>query len=280
MFFFLFGVIKAGTLTQSWRVLTLKREEETMSEEEPFWGEMERLLAQDEDEVFHRALEEWEPVQRGGAAAAIDDEAGGASPSWGRFDFRLDPFVDRRSQRLGVHERVFRARVHQWGTFDHHDQLAARFVQGLRTSLAQMLQDPSIADRDRVYFHLASDRLRHAYDGWGLTAGEWRRDEGRVARLLENLSRMLNSNENFQMDDTFHLSFVHVRAGPYGGGMKRPTPGDPARRRPLRCPDQPAGLFWQVLFLLLLLPTLQSCRSTCLQQQSHPLWRLPAEWVL
>ena len=124
-------------------------------------------------------------------------------------------------QRLGVHERVFRARVHQRGTFDHHDQLAARFVQGLRTSLAQMLQDPSIADRDRVYFHLASDRLRHAYDGWGLTAGEWRRDEGRVARLLENLSRMLNSNENFQMDDTFHLSFVHVRAGPYGGGKKR-----------------------------------------------------------
>ena len=50
-----------------------------MSEEEPFWGEMERLLAQDEDEVFHRALEEWEPVQRGGAA--VDDEAGGAGPS-------------------------------------------------------------------------------------------------------------------------------------------------------------------------------------------------------
>ena len=32
---------------------------------------------------------------------------------------------------------------------------------------------------------------------------------------------MLNSNEDFQMDDTFHLSFVHVRAGPYGGGKKR-----------------------------------------------------------
>ena len=185
-----------------------------------FWREMEARLDQDEDDkVFHRALDDLEPPQRGGAA--VDDEAGGAGPSRGRFDFRLDPFVDRRSQRLGVHERVFRARVHQRGTFDHHDQLAARFVEGLRTSLAQMLQDPSIADRDRVYFHLASDRLRHAYDGWGLTAGEWRRDEGRVARLLENLSRMLNSNENFQMEDTFHLSFVHVRAGPYGDGKKR-----------------------------------------------------------
>ena len=84
---------------------------------------------------------------------------------------------------MGVHERVFRARVHQRGTFG---QLAARFMQGLRTSLAQMLQDPSTADRDRVYFHLASDRLRHAYDGWGLTAGEWCHDEGCVARLLEN----------------------------------------------------------------------------------------------
>ena len=90
-----------------------------MGEEEPFWGEMARLLAQDDEEdAFHRALEEWEPVQRGGAA--VDDEVGGAGPSRGRFDFRLDPFVDRRSQRLGVHERVFRARVHQRGTFDHH----------------------------------------------------------------------------------------------------------------------------------------------------------------
>ena len=201
-----------------------------MSDEDQFWREVEaRLEEEDEEdeEVLHQAMDALVPEQQqsgvgaSAAAAAVDDEAVQAGPSRGRFDFRLDPFADRRSQRLGVHKRVFRARVHQRGTFDHHDQLAARFVQGLRTSLAQMLQDPSIADWDRVYFHLASDRLRHVYDGWGLTAGEWRRDEGRVARLLENLSRMLNSNENFQMDDTFHLSFVHVCAGPYGGGKKR-----------------------------------------------------------
>ena len=218
---FSLGVIKVGTPAPGSILLTKKeeQEEETMSDD-LFWREMKGRLDQDMgDEAFHRALDDLEPPQRGGAA--VNDEAGGAGPSRGRFDFRLDPFIDRRSQRLGVHKRVSRARVHQRGTFDHHDQLAARFVEGLRTSLAQMLQDPSIADRDRVYFHLASDRLRHAYDGSGLTAGEWRRDEGRVARLLENLSRMLNSNENFQMDDTFLLSFVHVRAGPYGGAKKR-----------------------------------------------------------
>ena len=67
-----------------------------------FWREMEALLDQNEnDEAFHRALDELNPVRRGGAAAAaaVDDEAGGAGPSRGYFDFRLDPFVDRRSQR-------------------------------------------------------------------------------------------------------------------------------------------------------------------------------------
>ena len=46
-----------------------------------FWREMEARLDQDEeeDEVFHRALDDLEPVQRGGAA--VDDEAGGAGPS-------------------------------------------------------------------------------------------------------------------------------------------------------------------------------------------------------
>ena len=183
-----------------------------------FWHDMEAWLDQDNDEAFHRAMDDLQPPQRGGAAAAaaVEDKVGRAGPSRGHFDFWLDPFVNRRSQCLSIHERIFRARVHQWGTFDHHDQLATCFVEGLRTSLAQMLQDPSITD----YFHLASDRLCHAYDGWSLTVGEWRRDQGRVAGLLENLSHMLNSNENFQMDDTFHMSFVHVRAGAYGGGQK------------------------------------------------------------
>ena len=36
--------------------------------------------------------------------------------------------------------------------------------------MAWVLDDDSIADRDRIYFHLASDRLRRNYDGWGLRA--------------------------------------------------------------------------------------------------------------
>ena len=61
-------------------------------DENLFWGEMEARLDQDDDEAFHRALDDLEPPQRGGAAAAaVEDEAGGAGPSRVRFDFRLDP---------------------------------------------------------------------------------------------------------------------------------------------------------------------------------------------
>ena len=39
--------------------------------------------------------------------------------------------------------------------------------------------------------------------------------------MLQQMSHMLNSNENFEMDDSFQLSFTHVRRAPNGSGAKR-----------------------------------------------------------
>ena len=39
--------------------------------------------------------------------------------------------------------------------------------------------------------------------------------------LLDNLSKMLNSNEQYEMDDSFNLSVVHVRPPPRGTRQKR-----------------------------------------------------------
>ena len=43
----------------------------------------------------------------------------------------------------------------------------------------------------------------------------------RVDSILQQMSRMLNSNENFEIDDSFQLSFTHVRKAPSGSGTKR-----------------------------------------------------------
>ena len=52
-------------------------------------------------------------------------------------------------------------------------------------------------------------------------AGEWRNDIRRVDEFMNVMSRMLNSNEQFELNDTFQLEFVHVRASPQGGGHGR-----------------------------------------------------------
>ena len=43
----------------------------------------------------------------------------------------------------------------------------------------------------------------------------------RVDSMLQQIAHMLNSNENFEMDDSFQLSFTHVRQALRGSGTKR-----------------------------------------------------------
>ena len=54
---------------------------------------------------------------------------------------------------------------------------------------------------------MGSNRLKNAYNGWGLTAGEWRQDAPRVDGVLMALSQMLNPKQQFEMDDLFHLAW-------------------------------------------------------------------------
>ena len=43
-----------------------------------------------------------------------------------------------------------------------------------------LVDNEDVHDCDRVYVALASNRLCNAYDGWGLTAGEWHAHEQRA----------------------------------------------------------------------------------------------------
>ena len=112
---------------------------------------------------------------------------------------------------MGVHERVFPLQPRQAGTFRPPRQLADAMVHGLR--------------RARIYISLSSDRLDNAFDFRGLTAREWRQNGVRATEMLDKLARMLNSNEQFEMNDSFQLAFVYVHCPPVGTGQKRYLPG-------------------------------------------------------
>ena len=65
-----------------------------------------------------------------------------------------------------------------------------------------------------MYFSLGSNRLANNYRSWGMRADDWRSGGDHVDEILSHLAKLLNSNEQFEMDDSFNASFVHVVDGP------------------------------------------------------------------
>ena len=64
-----------------------------------------------------------------------------------------------------------------------------------------------------------------------LPAREWRQIGAQAAEILDQMARLLNSNEQFEIDDTFQLAFVHVRRPPVGMGRKKYIPGHQSSQR-------------------------------------------------
>ena len=139
----------------------------------------------------------------------------------GRIEFTLEPVVERQSKRMGVHERVFETRVQQIGPILQGQNLTHALTHGLRRALERLLDNPDIDDGDSIFFRLSSNQLDNNFHRARFRAGEWRNDIRRVDEFMNVMSRMLNSNEQFELNDTFQLEFVHVRASPQGGGHGR-----------------------------------------------------------
>ena len=139
----------------------------------------------------------------------------------GRFVLDVNPYVDQRSERMGVAERHYTANLRQEGQFIEQQRLTQALGEAIHNRIQNLIRSENIPGRDYVYFNLASNRLNHAYGYRRLTADEWLQGSKRVDGILEQMSRVLNSNEQFELDDSFQLSFTQVRAAPQGNGHKR-----------------------------------------------------------
>ena len=189
----------------------------------------EEMTCSDEDDICEEALDRFER-QRAFQTQLLEQSGGGLDTNEeGAFDFELERFVDRRSQRLGVRERQFNTRLRQRGNLIPGQNITQALQDGLRRAVNQVLTTtPDLHDQDRLYFTIASNRLHNNFQGWGLRAGEWRQDTERVEALFHRLAQALNSNEQFEMDDSFHVSITQVHHAPQGRGKpRRGKPGHP-----------------------------------------------------
>ena len=181
----------------------------------------EELGDSDEDEICQEALDRFERQRAFQTHLLQQSGAGGLDAgAEGAFEFELGNYVDRLSTRMGVRERHFNTRLRQTGNLIP-DQDIPRALRDDATT-------PDLHDQDRLYFTIGSNRLHNNFQGWGLRAGEWREGGECLDGLFHRLAQALNSNEQFEMDDSFQLSITQVHHPPQGTGKPRPgKPGHP-----------------------------------------------------
>ncbi len=162
-----------------------------------------------DDCLLGGALEDTEVLQRG-------------------FDFALTPHVDRRIRRFGLRHRNYTARLVQRGggadssiTLDVNQRpvLPRQIEEALQRAInEQILPDEQVSPDDHLLININSNRLRGAYHSRRLRVRDWMESTLAARTMLERLSRVLNSNEQFRMDDTFSLNISHIRDPGTGSG--------------------------------------------------------------
>ena len=202
----------------------------TSQPEEAEAGPSGLQMSSDDDEAYNELMDHLER-QHAFQTNLLEQSGGGGMDTneEGAFDFELQRFVDRKSDRMGVQERHFKTQLRQRGNLIPGQNITQALQDGLRRAVDQVLTTtPDLHDQDRLYFTIASDRLHNNFQGWGLRAGEWRRDTERVEALFQRLAQALNSNEQFEMDDSFQVSITQVHHAPQGTGKpRRGKPGHP-----------------------------------------------------
>ena len=137
-------------------------------------------------------------------AAYLDDVEQG-------FDFLLTPHLDRRVRRLGVRHRNYVGRLMQRGGAAplpiRQQQILPRQMEEApqRAIRDQIFDDPEVHPNDHFLININSNRLRHSYHSSRMRVREWINNDLRAREIMQQISNMLNSNEQFQLDDSFSL---------------------------------------------------------------------------
>lgn len=89
-----------------------------------------------------------------------------------------------------------------------HRNIVLAFGQGLANVIEDLTE--TIPDHDRIQIYLSSNLLQSAHTCANVTVGDWRDPLSRAQRILDQISKMLSSNENFEVDDSLQLDVTHI----------------------------------------------------------------------
>lgn len=100
-----------------------------------------------------------------------------------------------------------------------HGNIVRAFEEGLANTIQEMID--GLPDYDRIQIYLGSSRLRNSHTSAHVSVEQWRDPLGASRQILSNISNLLNSNENFELDDTLQLDVTHITMPPPGSGLPK-----------------------------------------------------------
>lgn len=144
----------------------------------------------------------------------------------GIFQFLATPFRERTAKKYGIKRTSYRLRLANQDLPVGHPNIVRAFEQGLANTIATMIE--GLPSYDRIQVYLGSNRLRSSHTSAHESVGQWRDPLGASRQILDNISRLLNSNENFEPDDSLQLDVTHI-------SMPKPGCGKPKGSRKRWC---------------------------------------------
>ena len=148
----------------------------------------------------------------------------------GLFNFRLQPVGPRRNWRNVLHRQRFQMNIETTRDPRPDDNLGAEVVDALRKSLDQQIQeDSTLTPSTTLHFTMQSDAFNNAFQSTTFTVEEFQDNSVRLDTYLNSLADKLNSNQEFELDDTFTVETTFIRTPGSGSGHgKKYTPGKQA----------------------------------------------------
>ena len=97
-----------------------------------------------------------------------------------------------------------------------HGNILRAIEEGLARSIHELIR--GLPDHDRIQIYLGSNRLRNSHTSASVSVEQWRDPLGASRQVLDNISNLLNSSENFEIDDTLQLDVTYITMPPPGSG--------------------------------------------------------------
>ena len=133
-------------------------------------------------------------------------------PVIGYFNFKLTQFKEKKAKSYGIKRNSYHLKLpNPKDTFPTgHGNIIRAFEERLARSIHELIR--GLPDHDRIQIYLGSNRLRNSHTSANVSVEQWRDPLGASRQVLDNISNLLNSDENFEIDDTLQLDVTYHHA--------------------------------------------------------------------